>query len=99
MVQPLGEQRAPGRTITYVDLNCDGEADGYRTTPDDPSGPVTFSVDTTGDQRVDTIFSDMNRDGHVDRSVYDINGDGRPDLIGYHRNGEMEPYRFEEYRG
>jgi len=85
--------------ITYFDFDCDGNADGYATAPDDMTEPMLLSMDTTGDGSIDTVYGDLDRDGQVDRSAYDTTGDGNLDLLGYHQNGDTDPYRYESIDG
>lgn len=86
-------------TISLYDFDCDGEVDASYTEPDDRSKGVFFSMDTSGDGKIDTIFFDEDRDGNIDYSIMDQTGDGEPDLVGYYRNGEEEPYKIEKYSG
>jgi hypothetical protein len=97
----LGTERSDDglSTITYVDLNCDGESNGWVVTPDDPTEPESLAIDSSGDGRIDTIYSDLNRNGDVDASYYDVDADGQLDIIGYHQNGDIDPYRWENYEG
>ena len=86
----------PAGTKYFADIDCDGEIDGYRMVPNDSQDGIYFSLDTTGNDSVDTIYVDTDRDGSVDVSYYDTNGDNQPDLVGFHRNGEVVPYTYEE---
>ena len=82
-------------TITYMDLDCDREADMRFVVPDDDSVPIWYEFDESGNGRVDSIFIDNDRDGGIDESYFDSDGDGKPDLRGFHRDGEIKPYRVE----
>jgi S1-C subfamily serine protease len=97
----LGAERndAGDTTLTYVDIDCDGVADGFVSVPDDIEMPIAFSFDSTGDGNIDIVYVDIDRDGQVDNSIHDVDADGEPDLLGYHRNGDYEPYKLEVYPG
>ena len=86
----------PPGTKYFADVDCDGNVDGFRMVPNDPQEPIWVSLDTTGNDLIDTIFVDTDRDGGVDLSYYDTDGDNKPDLVGYHRNGDATPYTYEE---
>ena len=79
------------------DLDCDGVGDAYSTFPDDQSKPSTFSIDSTGNGKIDTVYGDTDRDGNIDISFYDTTDSGEPDMVGYHKNGNPEPYKMEKY--
>ena len=95
----MGSERSqdPAGMEYFADVDCDGKIDGSRLVPDNPNEPVIVSIDSTGDNLIDTVFFDNDRDGGVDLSIYDTDADGEPDLVGHHRNGESEPYTYEEY--
>lgn len=94
----LGTERSSDDTGLkhFIDLNCDGNAEGFRLVPDNSDEPILFCMDSRGDGLIDTIYVDVDRDGQVDSSFYDIDGDGEPDLVGRHRNGDIEPYVYDE---
>ena len=83
-------------TIIY-DLNCDNLWDAILETPDDPTKPITLSVDSKDNGKIDIIIVDTNRDGRWDYSLHDVDGDGKPDLVGYHPDGQVTASRFEPY--
>jgi S1-C subfamily serine protease len=87
----------PPGTATSYDLNCTNVVDMITQTPDDPSEPVLWLLDTKHRGKVDVILFDTDRDGYPDYALYDTTGSGKPDLIGYFHDREVEPYRVEKY--
>jgi len=98
-VKPLWKGRSPKKDadVTRYDSNCDGLADASLKVPDDSSKPITLSVDSKRNGKIDKIYVDRNRDHKWDISFYDVDGDGKPDLVGYHPDGKIKPSRFEKY--
>jgi len=80
--------------VNIGDLDCNGVADYYEFTPDDPNEPIYVFLDFDENGFAEAQIQDDDRDGRFDSSLWDEDQDGNPEVCGIHKDGELVPTSY-----